>query len=158
MTADQRIFHKEQILLWEEKNLKNLESKELVELYANAFNAMEKRCLATLSTVTVQVVKERILHISFEKFPLLSSVKLEATQLNFKILIQNCENYNIEELKDALRFLLVEFLSVIGNITSGVLSEALYKQLFDITAPIQKHLKEVTSGNIDSLKKQGGKG
>lgn len=137
MVLDKNISHKEIVFLWEKENAKNLECKEFIKLFAGALLNLEKRCFATLSNVTVQVVIDRVLHEGHEKYPILNLIKLEPSGLNFEELNQNCEKYKAQELKEALSYLLVELLTVIGNITSDVL-----------TAPLHKKLMEVTSASI----------
>lgn len=59
---------------------------------------------------------------------------IEASGLSLKGLLAQNENYKTEELRDGLSYLLAEFLTVIGNITSDVLSESLHKELMKVTS------------------------
>lgn len=147
--------HEEIVSLWEEQNLKDLGANQLIQLYTSAYQAIERRCQSTLSSVTVIVVVDRVLHLGSEKYPVLSLLTLEPTGLSFKTLIQNSENYKIEELREALSFFLKELLTVISNITSGVLTTFLHKELMGVTREISLNIQEVQNlHSVKSLKKK----
>jgi len=124
--------HKELISLWEKQNTKGLRNEQLMQLYASAFGAIERRCSATLSSITINVVIDRVLHLGAKKYPFFSLLTIEPSGLNFKRLIQKNENYKSEELRNGLNYFLAEFLTVIGHITSEVLSESLHKELREV--------------------------
>lgn len=156
LKADEQT-HKELISLWEEQNTKGLGAGQLIQLYVSAFQAIERRCLATLSSVTLKVVIDRVLHQGTEIYPILSLITLESSGLSFRALIQKNENYKIEELKEALSYFLVEFLTVIGNITSGVLTASLHKELMGVTREIALNVLEVQNLRaMNSVKKKRG--
>lgn len=125
--------HEKQVLAWEEMNTQGLRPEQIAQLFGSAIHAIEQRSLLTLSSVTVQIVADRVLHESREKFPILSLVQTESGGLNFNSLIQTCERSTVTEVGDALRYLLVELLSVIGNITADVLTAPLHKELMRVT-------------------------
>ncbi len=129
MTAYQNDTHAEQVRVWEEKNCTGLRSEQIAQLYARAVQAIENRSLVTLSSVTVKVVVDRALYESQGKFPVLAAVNIEGDRLNLTPLIEKCAGQDLEELRKALRFLLTEVLSVLGNITADVLTAPLYKKL-----------------------------
>lgn len=157
MKADQNNIHKELVNLWEEKNTKDLRDEQLVQVYTSAFQSIETCCLATLSRVTVNVVIDRVLHIGSEKFPILSLLTIEPSGLSLKALILNIKNYKTEELKNALSYLLVEFLTVISNITSDVLTASLHKELMEVSSESALKVFEVQSLRAinSTIKKRG---
>lgn len=126
--------HKELITFWVEQNTRGLRNEQLVQLYGSAFGAIERRCLTTLSSVTINVVIDRVLNLGSKKYPFFSLLTIEASGLSLKGLLAQNENYKTEELRDGLSYLLAEFLTVIGNITSDVLSESLHKELMKVTS------------------------
>lgn len=138
--------HKELITFWVEQNTKGLRNEQLVHLYGSAFGAIERRCLATLSSVTINVVINRVLHLGLKKYPFFSLLTIEASGLSFKGLMAKKENYKTEELRDGLSYLLAEFLTVIGNITSDVLSESLHKELKKVTGQNSLNSSELQRG------------
>lgn len=147
MKAVQDNPHQKLINLWEEQNTKGLRSEQLIQLYGTAFGAIERRCLATLSSVTINVVIDRVLHLGLKKHPFFSLVTIEPSGLSLKGLTQKNENYKIEELRDGLGYLLLEFLTVIGNITSDVLNESLHKELMEVTSESVLKRPEIQRGD-----------
>jgi len=159
MKADQNYTHKELVNLWEDKNTTDLRDEQLIQVYASAFHAIESCCLATLSRVTISIVTDRVLHLGSEKHPILSLVTIEPSGLSLKGVVQNIKNYKTEELRGALSYLLVEFLTVIGNITSDVLTQSLHKELMKVTSESALNVQEVQSLRaVNSDKKKRGEG
>ena len=148
--------HKVLVDLWEEQNTKDLQDEQLIQVYGAAFQSIERSCLSTLSIVTIKVVIDRILHLGSEKYSILSLATFEASGLSLKGLNQNNKNYKTEELKDALSYLLVEFLTVIGNITSDVLTTKLHNKLMEVTKESALNVLEVQNlHEMNSVKKRG---
>ncbi|MGZ6442268.1 MAG: hypothetical protein ACXWRU_19585 [Pseudobdellovibrionaceae bacterium] len=132
MTVHRSDAHAKQVDLWVSRNAKDLSAKERPHLYAKAIQAIERRSLNTLSSVTVLVIVDRAIHETKENFPLLTQVKSEAEGIDFSALFDKPDT-NYEELECALRALLIELLSVLGNITADVLTVPLHKELMDVT-------------------------
>lgn len=126
--------HAEQVSLWDEKICAGLDLNTFVRTYGCAIQAVELRSLVTLSSVTVKVVIDRALHESLGKYPLLSWVSVEPERLDLSRLIGQCESYDPSEVRQALQFLLIEVLNVLGNITAEVLTPALHTELLRVTA------------------------
>lgn len=159
MKDDHYITHQELVTLWEEKNTKGLQDEQLIHLYGAGFDAIEKRCLATLSNVTINVVLDRILHEGIEKYPVLKGVILKSSGISLKAFNEKNKYFKTEELIEALSYLLVELLTVIGNITSDVLTSSLHKELINVTyESSQKELDVQSLHIVNSEKKRRGKG
>ena len=126
-------IHAKQVDAWALKNTAGLPPEKLVRLFEIAIQAIEQRSLTTLSSVTVMVVLDRALHQSKEIFPLLAAVTLDPKGVRLDGIIANSGHHKPEELQAALRHLLVEILSVFGNITAEVLTVPLQKELSKIT-------------------------
>lgn len=133
MTSQRNESHIQQVVVWETRNCDGLPAKSLARIYGCGIQAVERRSLVTLSRVTVKVVMDRVLHEGRTKFALLKSLVLEPDYLDFSQLIDKCENHDTEELRSALRFLLVELLNVFGNITAEVLTIPLHQELMAVT-------------------------
>lgn len=156
MSIDHINNHKEQVKLWEERNAPDLRDEQIIKIFENAILTVERRCLVTLSNITVQVVLDRVLHEGHLKYPPLSFITVELEGLNFSGLNHHSENYKIEEMKDALRYLLIEFLTVIGNITSDVLTLPLHKELMEVTPESALKIQEVQNLRpMNTIKKRG---
>ena len=133
MTVHQNDIHTKVVSAWEEKNTKALTSEQLVQVFGSAIRAIEQRCLITLSSITVKVVVDRVLHESTEKFSILSKVSIESAGLDFSALLKMGVDEKTEELRKALHYLVVELLAVLGNITANILTVSLHKELMSVT-------------------------
>lgn len=116
---------------------------QIAQIYAFAIQAIEKRSLVTLSSITVKVVADRVLHENREKFPLLALVTLEEQRMNTSRLSEGIADYGIEDVRNSLRHLLVQLLTVFGNITADILTEPLHRELLKITSESLPKLCEV---------------
>jgi len=125
--------HEKQVRIWETENAKGLSKEQLVPLFAKAILAVEKRSLVTLSSVTVMVVADRAIHESKEKHPILANIKIDPNGMDFSELLKMNNSQVAEEACDALRYLLMEYLMVLGNITAQILTTALHRELMMVT-------------------------
>ncbi len=153
MTSKAQII---QVEIWEKKNVEGLRISEKAELYCKAIYAVEQRTLKTLSSVTLEVVLDRALIQSQEKFSLLTSIKVLPKGLEFSDFLKS-EHFQKpnEELIHALRHLLVEILTVLGNITAGILTKPLHDELSKVVykplnQPEQATVTRIHSGRRNS--------
>ncbi len=128
MSIVQNIAHAQVVADWEAKNARNLSSVQRVQLFEKAIKAIESRTCETLSRVTMSAILDRVLHLSLEKFPVLSEASVESLTLNFEK-IHLKKNFRADEMIEAQRFLLIELLSVLSRITANILAEPLHKEL-----------------------------
>ena len=141
----------QQIEIWEKEKAQGHKPAEKVSLFCKAIAAVEQRTLKTLSPVTLEVILDRALLQSKERFSLLSSVTAEGKGLNFDELLQNDKFQNQQdEVIQALRHLLIEILTVIGNITAGILTKALFQALFEVSYDPNSHSESQSVRRIHS--------
>lgn len=150
MNIDRNNSHALQVYAWENENGHGLSSEEIVHLFSSAIHAIEKRSLATLSSITLMVILDRALFECQEQFPILKSVHLEEKSINLAVLLEKNKNFNTENLRNALRHLLIQMLTVLGNITADILSAPLHKTLMTVT--YDRKLQIVGSQNSLSAK------
>lgn len=152
MTVHRNDIHTKQVEAWELKNAKSVSAEERPQLYAKAIQAIERRSLATLSSVTVLVVIDRAICETIEKYPALARIKVTPKGLDFSALLDDPDE-SADELAQAFRELLTELLNVLGNITADVLTIPLHKELMEVTnerplfAAETKTLHAVNSAN-----------
>lgn len=132
MTVEQNTTYSRLVQDWENKNTNDMSPIQKVILLEKAVHVIEQRALMTLSRITLEVILDRVLQQSNEKFPVLSEVKLINQQLSFQGLI-NTSSHKPEELIEALRFFLIEFITVLGRITADILTAPLHKELLKVT-------------------------
>jgi hypothetical protein len=116
---------------WLEARAKDLTAAELPQLFERAFTALWQRAHRTLGDVTLRAIMDRVLHTAVSRHPVVSFLKLEPGGLRF-----DASGIGSREgLTDGMRFLLVEFLTVLGNLTADILSPALQSELAAVTLP-----------------------
>lgn len=121
---------------WLERSAKDLPPAALVELLEAALNALWARTKTTLGEVTLSAIAERVLCNASEKFPLLSSLEVEATgAISFRALRERASAVHHSEVLEGGRFLVVEFLSVMGKLTAEILTPELHAELGSVARP-----------------------
>ena len=108
----------------------------LLRLIEAALGALWARTQTTLGEVTLTAIAERVLHNTSEKFPLFSSLKVEPTGgIPFRDLRERITSADDSGLREAIRFVLVEFLTVLGNLTAEILTPELHSELTNFALP-----------------------
>jgi hypothetical protein len=100
----------------------------LVQTFENTFAALWQRSHLTLGEVTLTAIVERVIHTATEQYPLLTSVEIGATGLGCQSL-RSQAGLRQDQVSPAVRFVLVEFLTVLGNLTAEILTPALHAEL-----------------------------
>jgi len=114
---------------WMARAPKGLPPELLLKLFEQALGALHRRTHIALGDVTLTAILDRVLYNAAEKFPLLSAIKVEATGVRCDELRERVGGLNDRELADGMRFVLVEFLMILGNLTSDILTPALHSEL-----------------------------
>jgi hypothetical protein len=114
---------------WMDRSAKGLPPERLIQLFEQGFAAMWRRAHRTLGDVTLTAIADRVLHRAAEQFPTFSALKVDATGLQCKELRERAGSLQHDQLAEGMRFVLVEFLTVLGNLTADVLTPALHSEL-----------------------------
>jgi hypothetical protein len=118
--------------------------------------AARSRCHVTLGEVTLTAIVDRVIYTASDRYPLLSALKVEEAGVHF---VQSPPQAGVADeshLAEAVRFVLVEFLTVLGNLTGEILTPALHAELAKVaieTEHSEKHPRTqigVTTGNDDA--------
>lgn len=119
---------------WLERSAKDRSSEVLLRLLEAALSTLWARTTTTLGEVTLTAIAERVLHDTSEKFPIFSSLKVEPTGGSpFRELRKRMiSSVNGSELVTGIRFMLVEFLTVLGNLTADILTPELHSELSNV--------------------------
>jgi hypothetical protein len=111
-----------------------LASKDLLLAFEDAFGALWRRALRTLGEITLVAIAGRTLYSTSEEFPLFASLRLDGSGLRCEELEKRIESVDRDELAKGIERALVEFLTVIGNLTAEVLTPALHLELSNVAA------------------------
>jgi hypothetical protein len=125
--------HAAHVDAWLKRSAKDLSPEVLLQLFETALAALWARTSTTLGEVTLTAIADRVLYNASEKFPLFSSLEVEPTGgIQFRALRARISSVRLSELKEGVRFVLVEFLTVLGNLTAEILTPELYSELSNV--------------------------
>jgi hypothetical protein len=118
---------------WMERVAIGQPPQRLVHAFEQAFGMLWRRAHRTLGGVTLGAIVERVLHNASERFPVLQSLELGDNGLECRRLLESVGDVSQAELEQGIRFVLVEFLTVLGNLTAEILTPALHAELSKTT-------------------------
>jgi hypothetical protein len=121
--------HSEAVNRWMNQAAKGLSSAQLLRVFEQAMSALCQRAYLTLGDVTLTAIVDRVLYNAAEHFPLLEALEQGTRGVNCHRLLNRSFNENDTDLAEGIRFVLVEFLLVVGNLTAEVLTPALHTEL-----------------------------
>jgi hypothetical protein len=107
--------------------------ERLFEAFEGSFGAMWRRAYLTLGDVTLIAILDRVLYTAAERFPVFSSLEVNAKGLQSDRFRAIADGSSRDDLGEGIRFVLVEFLTVLGNLTGEVLTPALHAELAKAT-------------------------
>jgi hypothetical protein len=142
---------------WMRRAAKDLPSDRLVQAFEEAFGALWRRAHQTLGDITLTAIVDRVLYSGAERFPVLSALEVDATGLRCEKLRANARDVPPEQLVGALRFMLIEFLTVLGNLTADILTPALHSTLDRVGSDETNPDGKEAEGEIRSLAHKVGK-
>jgi hypothetical protein len=99
-----------------------------------AFDAIWQRARISLGDITLTAIGNRVLHSAIEQYPALSALKVSGAGLDVRDLHLRVERFEPQALREGLCFVLVEMLTVIGKLTSEILTSALHAALATVLA------------------------
>jgi hypothetical protein len=121
---------------WLDRSAKDLAPEVVVHLFEGAFVALWTRTKTTLGEVTLTAITERVFYNASEKFSVLSSLNVGPdASISFGDLRERMKAASAAELLQGVRFVLVEFLTVLGNLTAEILTPELHAELANVTPP-----------------------
>jgi hypothetical protein len=126
--------HEAVVRAWLAQYGAGLSSQAQVDLLARAFDALWQRASRPLGDVTLTAIVGRVLCVSAEHFTELGLLKFEQTTLRCEALREAAAGLPPPRLLEAIRFVLVQFLSILGHLTAEILSPALHAELARVGA------------------------
>jgi len=127
---------------WLKRAARDVPPQELLRNFEQVFGALWSLTLVTLGEVTLIAITERVLLTSSARFPFLSALEIEPTSgIRCHALQGRVGAVRDPRLRAGLRFVLVEFLTVLGSLTAELLTPELHAELASI-APHGKTTQE----------------
>jgi len=131
----ERTRHESCVDTWlERSSARGLPREALMDLFEAAVVALWARTSTTLGDVTLTAIADRILHQAAEKYPAFASLSIDADgRLAAHGLRSNMDAINHLKLVEGMRSVLVDFLTVVGNLTADLLTADLHAELRSVT-------------------------
>jgi hypothetical protein len=121
---------------WLKRSAKDASAVVLLRLFEAAFAKLWTETKSTLGEVTLTAIAGRVVYNAAERFSLFSSLKVDpASGIQVDELREQLASLRDSDLRDGLRFVLVEFLTVLGNLTAEILTPELHAKLARVVLP-----------------------
>jgi len=146
------LSHADFVDAWlEQAEAKSLPREALVDLFEAALHALWARTRTTLGEVTLTAIADRVLHNAAERLPAFASLRVEPSgKVEAGELRATVASLHHLKLLEGMRSVLIEFLTVLGNLTAELLTQELHAELIrtarngdgaPVPAPLTKPLR-----------------
>ena len=127
---DEQHLHATRVDAWLERSARGLPAALLPRLLELAFGALWAQTVTTLGEVTLTAIAERVVCRTMEKYPHIGQLDVDAGGLRSAGL-----DPTAPKLREAIRFVILEFLTVMGTLTAGLLTPELHATLAHVSLP-----------------------
>ena len=124
--------HRAAVKAWMASVRREPPTAALVDAFEKAFGALWERSHVVLGEVTLLAIIDRILFTASDEYPLIASLDVDARGLHCDRLVTR-PGLRDDDLAAAFEAVLLELLSVLGNLTAQILTPALHAALADVT-------------------------
>ena len=116
---------------WLARAAKGAGRSQPTKLLEEGIRALWRRTDVTLGEVTLTAIADRVLTNSAERFPFLGAVTAQtcSEERVWNAVHERAAQTDREEVYRGVRYVLTEFLTVIDNLTGGILTPALRNEL-----------------------------
>jgi len=114
---------------WMERAARGLAPERLLRAFEQGFAVLWQRARQTLGDVTLLAIMDRVLYIAVEQFPLLAPLGIDAAGIKCEELVVSTGGLDRDQLTEGIRFVMTQFLTILGNLTSEILTPALHSEL-----------------------------
>jgi hypothetical protein len=121
--------HRACVNAWIARTAKGLPPERLLDVFERGFAALWRRAHRTLGGITLMAIVDRVLYVAAEQHPALSALKVDATGIQVRELRARAADLDRVQIEEAVRFVMVEFLTLVGNLTAEILTPALHAEL-----------------------------
>jgi hypothetical protein len=132
------VNHREHVDAWLGVGFARLPHDQKVAALERAFSAMWIRARATLGEVTLAAIGERVLVQARDTYPFLAGVTVERDGLRCDPLLREHAEPPTAAMDEAVRRLLVDLLTLLGNLTAEIMTPALHDALDRTPSPKPK--------------------
>lgn len=147
--------HAARVDAWLARTANGASVEQLVDAFEVAFTALWRRAHQTLGDVTLGAIADRVLYVAAEEHPVTSALELDATGVSWVAFRQRATALPVEQLTDGVRFVLLEFLTVLGTLTGEVLSGPLRAELDALASSVTRAEDAPEAGSAASSQING---
>ena len=121
---------------WLLRAARDLSGEQRVQLFEAALGALWSHTRTTLGEVTLGAIAVRVAYGAAERFPLFAALTVDPIGgFQGRRLRAHVGAAHDAELTAGMHFVLVEFLSVLGNLTAEILTPELHAALMEVSLP-----------------------
>ncbi len=131
------------------KQADRLDPAQRWQFFEQALGALWRRAHRTLGDVTLMAIVGRVLHDAAQRVPLFGALTVEASGFRCDALRERASTADPHELAEGMRFVLIEYLTVLGSLTADVMTPALHSELSNAT-PVAGDRTAETNGRTSS--------
>lgn len=128
--------HGARVDAWLEHATQGVPVEQLVGAFETAFTALWRRAHLTLGDVTLSAITDRVLYVAAERYPIFAAIALDAAGVHWDGFRQRAGTQPVAEIVAGARFVLLEFLTVLGKLTGEVLTPPLHAELEAVTSRV----------------------
>ena len=114
---------------WMDRATRGLPPELLLRAFEQGFAVLWQRAHLTLGDVTLTAIMDRVLYLAVEQFPLLALLEIQATGIKCEELVASAGRLDRDQLAEGIQFVMTQFLTILGNLTSEILTPALHGEL-----------------------------
>lgn len=103
--------------------------EQMLRVFEHGFAVLWRRAHQTLGDVTLTAILDRVLYNASEQFTFLSGLTIVPMGLSCGELHERASTLPHDSLAAGIRYVLVEFLTVLGSLTAEILTPALHAEL-----------------------------
>ncbi|HET6628647.1 MAG TPA: hypothetical protein VFG91_02610 [Woeseiaceae bacterium] len=129
---------------WAARLPPDLPPEQVIDAFEDAFNRLWQRARKTLGDITLIAISDRVLSTASRQFSVLDAISTRDGGLDLDKLRERASEADGAELLLATKFVLTEFLTVLGKLVADILTPALHAELAnaaDVEAAADKDLQ-----------------
>jgi hypothetical protein len=131
---------------WAERAASGLPPEQVLQVFEEALGALWQRAHLTLGDVTLTAILDRVLYDAATQFPELATARVGSAGLQCDELRAQAGGLDPVRLLEASKFVLVEFLAVLGKLVAEILSPGLHAELAKIASEQEGRSKTKSKG------------
>jgi hypothetical protein len=128
-----RVDHAKRVDAWMKRVSPDLSPDQLILVFESSFDALWRRAHRILGDVTLSAIVDRVIVDVADDFPVVGALRLErGSGVQFRVLRGQIRPDQTNQLRQGMRATLIQFLTVVGNLTADIPTPALHQELDNV--------------------------